>query len=90
MEIRADARVPFAREVVFAAYRDDIAKLLPYLSNVRGVDVKDVGPKATLEFRQEVAGSTDPWRFLAANMSDGTLRALGILAALFQSRNSVE
>jgi hypothetical protein len=40
MEIRADARVPFARGVVFAAYRDDIAKLLPYLSNVRGVDVK--------------------------------------------------
>jgi predicted ATPase len=59
-----------------------------YLSSivpgVSGVDVKDVPPKATLEFRQQVAGSSDPWRFFAGNMSDGTLRALGILVALFQ------
>jgi len=65
------------------------ARIEEYLSNVvpgvRGVEVKDVGPKATLEFRQEVAGSADPWRFLAANMSDGTLRALGVLVALFQT-----
>ncbi len=39
----------------------------------------------TLEFGQDVAGSEFPWRFLAANMSDGTLRALGILVALLQS-----
>ena len=31
-----------------------------------------------------MAGSKDPWRFLAANMSDGTLRALAILVSLFQ------
>ncbi len=54
---------------------------------VSGVQVKTIGPKETLEFRQAVAGSHDPWRFLAANMSDGTLRALGILVALFQSIN---
>jgi predicted ATPase len=53
-------------------------------SNVTGVDVKVVGPKETIEFRQQVAGSRDPWRFPAAAMSDGTLRALGILVALFQ------
>jgi len=41
----------------------------------------------TIEFRQLVAGSQYPWRFLAANMSDGTLRALGILVALYQSVN---
>ena len=35
-------------------------------------------------FRQEVAGSKQPWHFFAANMSDGTLRALGILVALLQ------
>jgi predicted ATPase len=62
-----------------------------YLSQVvpgvRGVDVKPVGPKETLEFRQQVAGSKSPWRFLAANMSDGTVRALGILVALFQAGN---
>jgi predicted ATPase len=38
----------------------------------------------TLEFRQEMAGAKHPWRFFAQNMSDGTLRALGILVALFQ------
>jgi predicted ATPase len=54
---------------------------------VRGVDVKVLGPKQTLEFRQTVAGSRDPWRFLAANMSDGTLRAFGVLVALFQTAN---
>jgi predicted ATPase len=61
-----------------------LAKVVP---GVHSVDAKVVGPKETLEFRQAVAGSHDPWRFLAANMSDGTLRALGILVALFQSEN---
>jgi predicted ATPase len=61
-----------------------LAKVVP---GVHGVDVKVVGPKETLEFRQQVAGSKDPWRFLAANMSDGTVRALGILVALFQTGN---
>lgn len=51
---------------------------------VRGVERKPVGPMETLEFRQDMAGSTHPWRFMAQNMSDGTLRALGILVALFQ------
>ena len=61
-----------------------LSKVVP---GVHGVDVKIVGPKETLEFRQQVAGSRDPWRFLAANMSDGTVRALGVLVALFQSAN---
>ena len=41
--------------------------------------------KETLEFRQLVGNSKDAWRFMAENMSDGTLRALGVLTALFQS-----
>jgi hypothetical protein len=40
MDLRADARIPFSRDVVFAAYRDDMVKLLPYLSNVRDIQVK--------------------------------------------------
>ncbi|MDE0555512.1 MAG: AAA family ATPase [Candidatus Poribacteria bacterium] len=52
--------------------------------SVHAVDVKALGPKETLEFRQDVAGDKHRWRFLANNMSDGTLRVLGILAALFQ------
>lgn len=62
-----------------------------YLANVvpgvSKVDVKLVGPKETLEFRQQVGANEHPWRFFAANMSDGTLRALGVLVALFQSSN---
>jgi predicted ATPase len=50
-----------------------------------GVERKTVGPKETLEFKQEVKGAKHPWRFFAANMSDGTLRALGLLVALFQT-----
>ncbi|RKY18014.1 MAG: chromosome segregation protein SMC [Planctomycetota bacterium] len=43
------------------------------------------GNKETIEFRQLVAGAPQPWRFTASSMSDGTLRALGILTALFQN-----
>jgi predicted ATPase len=51
---------------------------------VHGVERRQVGPMETLEFRQDMAGAKHPWRFLAQNMSDGTLRALGVLVALFQ------
>jgi predicted ATPase len=43
-----------------------------------------LGPRETLEFRQGVEGAKHPWRFYAANMSDGTLRALGTLVAVMQ------
>lgn len=52
--------------------------------SVHGFSRKQIGPLETIEFRQEVAGSKAPWRFFAQNMSDGTLRALGVLTALFQ------
>jgi predicted ATPase len=58
-----------------------LAKVAP---GVSGVETQTIGPKETLEFRQEVQGARYPWRFYAANMSDGTLRALGVLVALFQ------
>lgn len=65
-----------------------------YLSTVvpgiHTVDVKGFGPKETLEFRQDVAGDTHRWRFLANNMSDGTLRVLGILVALFQGDDNAQ
>jgi predicted ATPase len=51
---------------------------------VHGVERRAIGPMETLEFRQAMAGAKHPWRFLAQNMSDGTLRALGVLTALFQ------
>lgn len=51
---------------------------------VHGIERKQIGPMETVEFRQEMAGANHPWRFLAQSMSDGTLRALGVLTALFQ------
>lgn len=57
------------------------------VSGVSGVDAKSIGPKETLEFRQAIVQSKSSWKFLASSMSDGTLRALGILVALFQSAN---
>lgn len=42
-----------------------------------------LGAWETVHFRQSVAGSASPWEFPATSMSDGTLRALGVLAALF-------
>jgi predicted ATPase len=67
---------------------EPLAVIQEYLQTVvpmvHGVERKQVGPMETLEFRQEMAGSRHPWRFLAQNMSDGTLRALGVLVALFQ------
>lgn len=51
---------------------------------VHGVERLPMGPVETLQFRQDMAGAKHPWHFQAQNMSDGTLRALGVLVALFQ------
>jgi hypothetical protein len=71
-------------------HRPDVKiRIEEYLSKVApgicGVDAAAIGPRETLQFRQETADAESPWRFFAANMSDGTLRALGALVALFQS-----
>lgn len=49
-----------------------------------GVEAKALANMETIEFRQRVAGAKDPWSFPASGMSDGTLRALGVLVAIFQ------
>lgn len=65
-----------------------LRRVQEYLSQVvpgiEGVEYKPVGHLETLEFRQQVENQSGPWRFPAINMSDGTLRALSILVALFQ------
>ena len=66
------------------------AYLSTVVPGIHTVDVKGFGPKETLEFRQDVAGDTHRWRFLANNMSDGTLRVLGILVALFQGDDDAQ
>jgi predicted ATPase len=71
------------------SYDRIVAFLSKVVPGIQDVAVKHVGRKETLEFRQVVGGTLAPWRFMAENMSDGTLRALGILTALFQSSNGV-
>jgi predicted ATPase len=41
-----------------------------------------------LMFRQQMKGQRHPWSFSALNMSDGTLRILGILLAVYQPGNA--
>ncbi len=62
-----------------------LASVVP---GVVSVDSVTLGPKETLEFRQNIQGGKHSWKFSAASMSDGTLRALGILVALFQTPNN--
>ncbi len=66
---------------------ESLARIQEYLQivvpMVEGVRRKAIGPMETLEFRQHM-GAKHPWHFAAQNMSDGTLRALGVLTALFQ------
>ena len=70
--------------------KDTEEYLSAVVPGIHTVDVKGFGPKETLEFRQDVAGDTHRWRFLANNMSDGTLRVLGILVALFQGDDDAQ
>ena len=65
-----------------AAVEQYLAAITP---GVTGVAARTMSTNLTLDFRQEVRGAKHPWQVLASNMSDGTLRALGVLVALFQS-----
>ncbi len=60
-----------------------LGRIVPGIS---GVNSRVLGSQETLEFRQAVKGQQHPWHFLASSMSDGTLRAFGILLALFQGK----
>lgn len=62
------------------------AYLAAIAPGVQGVEPLALGTRETVEFRQAVAGQKAPWRFPAAGMSDGTVRALGVLVALFHGR----
>src|SRR5579862_2959501 len=62
--------------------RENLARIVPGVSDA---EVKAIGGLETIEFRQGVKGQPHPWRFFASAMSDGTLRAFGILLAVFQA-----
>lgn len=56
------------------------------VSGLERVEYRAVGQKETIQFKQDV-GQKHPWGFNALNMSDGTLRALGLLLAVYQPGN---
>jgi predicted ATPase len=69
------------------------SRIEEYLSQVvpgiTFVDAIPFGPRETLAFGQQLSDGEE-WPFLANNMSDGTLRAIGVLVALFQRGADVD
>ena len=74
---RIEGRSPETKQLI----EDYLACAVP---GVVGVDHRVSGSREILEFRQKFGDDSDIQRFDAANMSDGTLRVLGMLVALFQ------
>ncbi|MBB1245571.1 AAA family ATPase [Streptomyces durbertensis] len=72
--------------------RADKARIESYLRHIvpgmRGVSRSELGNWETLEFSQDVRGAHTPWPFQAQSVSDGTLRALGVLVSLFAGTGS--
>lgn len=61
--------------------RTYLSTIVPAIADFESVTL---GPRETLQFSQRVEGAQHPWRFYAASISDGTLRALGALVAVGQ------
>ena len=78
------------RQLPLSVKRDVEEYLALVVPGMRGVKVKNLGPKETLAFQQDTAGAKHPWWFLANNMSDGTLHILGILVALLQENHDAQ
>ena len=53
------------------------------VAGLEKVEYRPMGQKETLQFRQNL-GQHHLWSFPALNMSDGTLRVLGLLLAIYQ------
>jgi predicted ATPase len=64
-------------------------RLVDYLQaivpGVTGIDHLDVGPYLTIRFTMSTGVDGQDIAFTTQGMSDGTIRAIGVLAALFQS-----
>lgn len=75
------ARLAVENQAAEQRIKEYLRNIVPGITDVNRVSL---GPKETLEFRQQIDRSKDAWRFHAANVSDGTLRALGILIAVGQ------
>ncbi|MFP4029808.1 MAG: AAA family ATPase [Candidatus Brocadiia bacterium] len=64
---------------------DRLCRLLAtVVQGIERVEYQPVGQKETIQFKQDV-GLKHPWTFDSLNMSDGTLRVLGLLLAVYQA-----
>lgn len=72
--------------------REDKLRIESYLRQIvpgiHGVARRTRAGREILEFTQDVPGAKAPWRFAAPSVSDGTLRALGVLTSLFTPTGS--
>jgi len=64
-------------------YRRICSLLSKVVPGLRRAEYRSFAQKETIQFKQDV-GLRDPWTFDALNMSDGTLRVLGVLLAIYQ------
>jgi predicted ATPase len=64
-------------------YRRICSLLSSAVEGIRSASHRSVGQFEAIEFRQDV-GQKHPWTFDALNISDGTLRMLGLLVAVYQ------
>jgi len=69
-----------------ASYERLCRLLSSVVTGLASVGYRALGQMETLEFRQDV-GLKDAWAFDALNMSQGTLRMLGLLLAVYQTEN---
>lgn len=80
------ARLGENRPETMERVREYLSSIVPGIMDVKR---EALGQYETLRFRQSVKGSKHPWKFQAASMSDGTLRALGALVAVTQPGGGV-
>ena len=53
MELRTEATIDHPRDAVFRVYRDELVDLVPFLPNVRGIEVKRREEKGVQEIAEE-------------------------------------
>lgn len=78
------ARLDTHHSEIMETIKEYLAAVVP---GVEGAGRLMYGPRETVQFLQRVPGQKHPWKFSAINMSDGTLRALGVIVALLQTNS---
>ncbi|MBL4698790.1 MAG: AAA family ATPase [Phycisphaerales bacterium] len=72
--------------IIEAIPEPEMSRIIEYLNRITGYNIQSIKRKAlgsfdTLQIEIQIADASRPWTFDAASLSDGTLRALGILAS---------